>query len=109
MREGVDTLNPNPYLKVIGGACNGLEAVQMASELRPDIVLLDIGMPILNGIEAAIRIRQSCPHARLIFVTQENDAEIRTAALAVGAERYVMKADAASELLPAVQAAVGHR
>ena len=101
-------LQPNPKLQVIGEACDGLQAVQKAAELLPDIVLLDIGMPILNGIEAAIQIREVSPDTRVIFVTQENDSDMRTAALAAGAEQYLVKANAAKELLPAVEAALGN-
>ena len=78
-------------------------------ELRPDIVILDIGMPRLNGVEASKLIRQQFPNSKIIFVTQENDAEIRAAALATGAVGYLLKADAQSQLLPAVEAALnGH-
>jgi DNA-binding NarL/FixJ family response regulator len=97
-------LQARPEWQVIGEACDGLEAVQRTSELQPDIVLLDIGMPILNGIEAAKRIRQDSPGSRIIFVTQESDADIRTAALATGADGYLLKANAMSELLPALEA-----
>jgi DNA-binding NarL/FixJ family response regulator len=61
-------------------------------------------MPMLNGIEAAKRIRQRSPSSRIIFVTQESDADIRTAALATGAEGYLLKTNAMNELLPAVEA-----
>ena len=97
-------LQARPEWKVIGEACDGLEAVQRTTELQPDIVLLDIGMPLLNGIEAAKRIRQDSPSSRIIFVTQENDADIRTEALATGAEGYLLKANAMRELLPALEA-----
>jgi DNA-binding NarL/FixJ family response regulator len=97
-------LQARPEWQVIGEACDGLEAVQRTTELRPDIVLLDIGMPMLNGIEAAKRIREHSPSSRIIFVTQESDADIRTAALATGAEGYLLKAHAMNELLPAVEA-----
>ena len=99
-----------PEWQVSGEACAGLQAVEKAAELRPDIVLLDIGMPILNGIEAAKRIRQGSPTSRIIFVTQDNDQDVRMAALATGAEQYVIKANASSELLPAIDAALknGH-
>jgi len=103
-------LQQRPEWHVIGEACNGLEAVQRTEELRPDIVLLDIRMPILNGIEAAKRIRQDSPHSRIIFVTQENDAEIKVAALATGAEGYLLKANAQNQLLSIIEAALrdGH-
>jgi len=89
---------------VVGEACNGLEAVQRTAELVPDLVLLDIGMPILNGIEAARQIHQHSPAIRVIFVTQEDDVEVRDAALDTGAEAYVLKANAATELLHTVDA-----
>ena len=99
-------LQTNPELHVIGEACNGLEAVQKASALRPDIILLDIGMPVLNGIEAAAQIRQASPATRVIFVTLNDDEGIWTAAFLAGAEQYLLKTNVASELLPAVEASV---
>ena len=92
--------------QVIAEVCDGLEAVQRTTELRPDVVLLDIGMPVLNGIEAAKQIRQTAPDTKVIFVTQENDADIRTEALGVGAEGYLLKTAVTRELLPAVDAAL---
>lgn len=97
-------LQARPEWQVIGEACDGLEAVQQTTELRPDVVLLDIGMPFLNGIDAAKRIRRDSPSSRIIFVTQEDDAEIRTEALATGAKGYLLKANAMNELLSAVEA-----
>ena len=91
---------------VIGEVSDGLEAVEKAQELQPDLILLDCGLPILNGIEAAKRIRQVSPNSKIIFVTQNNDRGVRSAALATGAEGYLIKANAATELLPAVQAAL---
>lgn len=85
-------------------ACNGLEAVHKAAELRPDIVLLDIAMPILNGIQAAQKIRDASPNSRIIFVTMDGDEDVRAAALATGAQAYLSKARAASELLPTITA-----
>lgn len=102
-------LKPNPNLQVIADAGNGLEAVQKVSALSPDVVLLDIGMPVLNGIEAAIHIRQASPETKIVFLTQENDAEIRTAALDAGADGFLLKANAAQELLSAIETAFGDR
>ena len=92
--------------EIIAEACNGQEAVQLAGDLRPDIVLLDIGMPVLKGIEAAVIIRQACPESRIIFVTMHNDEDIRNAALESGAVGYVLKTEAAGELLRVIEAAL---
>ena len=101
-------LEARPEWQVID-ACDGREAVQKATELSPDIVLLDIGMPVLNGIEAANKIRETTPQSKIIFVTQDGDADLKAAALAAGAEAYVLKANAATELLPVIAAALPDR
>lgn len=88
----------------VAEASDGREAVEKASELRPDVALLDIGMPILNGIEAAERIREATPGSRIIFVTLDGDPDVKAAALATGAEAYLLKANAVGELLPAIEA-----
>ena len=75
---------------------------EVAHELQPDLILLDIGLPNLNGLEAAKAIRQVAPEARIVFLTQNNDIDIQQAALNTGAQGYVLKTDALSELLPAV-------
>jgi CheY-like chemotaxis protein len=91
---------------VVAEACNGLEALQKAREFRPDVVLLDVSMPVLDGIEAAKRIKQTSPASRIIFLTQDMDGELRAAALATGAVGCVLKARAARDLQPAVKAAL---
>ena len=89
--------------RIIGEAADGLEAIEKTATLLPDLVLLDIGLPKLNGIEAAKKIRQTSPASKVIFVTQEQDSEIRAAALATGAAAYVVKSRAASELLHTIE------
>jgi len=96
------TLGKRPGLQIVGEASNGLEAVHMAEELRPDLILLDVGLPILNGIEAARRIRQLAPDSKILFVSQESSADVVQEALATGAGGYVVKTDAASKLLEGV-------
>lgn len=95
-------LQKHPELQVIGQVSDGLEAVQKAQELQPDLILLDIGLPTLNGIEAARRIRKVSPTSKILFVSETRSADIVEEALHTGAGRYVLKSDAASELLPAV-------
>ena len=91
-----------PELYAVAEAGDGLEAVQKAKELRPELILLDIGLPNLDGIDVANRIRQIDPDARIIFLTQNSDKDMVRAALGTGARGYVLKADAGRELLRAV-------
>ena len=91
-------------LQVIGEVSDGIEAVSKAEELQPNLILLDIGLPMLNGIEAARRIRELCPESKILFVSQESSADIVQEAFRVGALGYVVKTHAGSELLAAVDA-----
>jgi len=86
----------------IRAVSDGLEAVQEARRLKPNLILLDIGLPTLNGIEAARRIRKLSPTSKIIFVTQESSADIVQEALNIGACGYIVKADVGSELLAAI-------
>ena len=100
------TLARNGDLQVICEVADGLEAVQKAQELQPDLILLDIGLPTINGIEAARRIRDLSPESKIIFLSQESAADVMQEALGVGACAYVVKTKAASLLLAAVTAAL---
>ena len=91
-------------IQIVGRASDGLEAVQKASELQPDLILLDLGLPVLNGIEAALRIRQCAPKSRILFVSENRDTDIADAAIAAGAVGYIVKSQAAKELLPVLNA-----
>ncbi len=95
-------LQARPEWQVVAEASDGPEAIQKAEELKPDLILLDIGLPKLNGIEAARQIRQLAPSSKIIFLSLYNDHDIVRAALAIGALGYVHKKDARSELLLAV-------
>ena len=97
------TLGEKPELQIVGEASDGLQAVQKAQELKPDLILLDIGLPGLNGIEAASRILRLVPGAKVLFVNHSNDADVVTAALSDGAKGYVRKENAKTDLLPAVE------
>jgi len=83
---------------------DGLEAVYKAEDLRPDLILLDIGLPTLNGIKAARRIRDLSPDSKILFLSEENSPEVAEAALEAGGVGYLVKSDAGRELLPAVKA-----
>src|SRR5437660_9712060 len=97
------TLGKQPNLHIIGEAQDGIDAIQQAEALQPDLILLDIGLPGLNGIEAARRIGQTSSASRIIFLTQESSADVVREAFNSGAWGYVIKTQAGSELLIAVE------
>ena len=99
-------LESRPDLEVIGEASDGLEAVEKAQALKPDLILLDIGLPSLNGIEAAQRISRLIPTATILFVSQISDADVVQEALSSGAIGYVWKQDAGIDLLRGVESAL---
>ncbi len=92
-----------PEFQVIGSVENGNALVQAAQRLKPDIILLDISMPILNGIDAAAKLSTLVPSSKLIFVTMHTGAEYVSEAFRAGASGYVLKRAAASELLTAIR------
>ncbi len=98
------TLGQRRDLQVIGEASDGLEAVRKAEELKPDLVVLDIGLPILNGIEVARRIRKLCPECKILFMSQGSSADVAQETFSLGALGYVVKAHAGSELSAAMEA-----
>ena len=98
------TLRTRPELQIVDEVSDGLEAVHRAEELRPDLIVLDIGLPTLNGIEAARRIREVSTESKILFISQESSADVVRKALSLGALGYVVKAHAGSELLAAVEA-----
>lgn len=91
-------------LRTIAEAADGLEAVDKAEEFQPDLVVLDIGLPTLNGIEAARRIRDVSPKSKVVFLTQNCSSDVAEAALDTGAGGYVVKSAFARELISAVEA-----
>lgn len=94
---------------MVGEASDGLEAVQKSEELQPDLIVLDIGLPSLNGIEAARRIRNLAPKSKILFLSQESSADVVQEALNSGALGYLIKTQAGSELLSAVDAVLQGR
>ena len=87
---------------VVGVVSDGRELLEQAPRLRPEVIVLDIGMPLLNGLDAAERLRRSVPSAKLVFLTMNDDPNLAAAALNLGAVGYVLKHAAASELVKAV-------
>ncbi len=84
-------------------ASDGQQAVEKANELKPDLILLDVGLPMLNGIEAARRIRELSPKSKILFLSEFRSINFASEALKLGASGYIVKSDAASELLPGIE------
>jgi CheY-like chemotaxis protein len=103
-RSACSTLQKQPEYQVIGEVSDGKEAVQQAQQLQPDLILLDIGLPSLNGIESARTIRETFPASKILFVSENRSLDVVEKAMSTGAGGYVVKSDAGSELLPAVEA-----
>jgi len=98
------SLEQHPEFEIIGELSDGLEAVGRAAELNPDLVLLDVGLPSLNGIAAARRIREHAPQSKILFISGDQASDIVEQALSTGAAGYLVKSDAGRELLVAVAA-----
>ena len=87
---------------IVGKVSDGRAAVEAASQLRPDLVVLDVTMPILNGLDAARQIRRKVPLAKIIFVTMTEDADVAAEAFRAGASGYLLKRSAGAELMSAI-------
>jgi DNA-binding NarL/FixJ family response regulator len=103
-RQVRSLLQTRSQWQVIAEAVDGPEAIQKAEELKPDLIVLDIGLPSLNGIEAARRIRKVSPESKILFLSQESSDDVAEEVLCLGALGYVVKAQAGSELIIAVEA-----
>jgi two-component system, NarL family, response regulator NreC len=103
-REGVkQVLSSQPDIDVVGEASNGLEAVQLARKLRPDIVLMDIAMPLLRGFDATQRIKKYCPEAKVLIFSIYEEDDMVARCLAAGAAGYVLKDTPPMQLIYAIQ------
>lgn len=106
--EGLRSVLQNDF-EIAGIATNGRELVEIAERLKPDAVVLDISMPLLNGMEAARQIRKTIPATKLLFVTQKSEREYVKAALQMGASGYILKQSLVSELVPALREVLNGR
>jgi len=110
VRKGLRSLlEQEPGLEVVGEASNGREAVEKATATRPDVVVLDIGMPELNGLEATRRIVKASPRTEVLVLTVYETEEVIREVLRAGARGYVLKSDAGRLLLSAVEAVAAHK
>ena len=110
VRQGLKTLlEGHSGWEVIGEASDGAEAVEKAKDLNPDVMVLDVTMPRMNGLEACRLLRQECPGLEVLFVTQHDSPQMMREALEAGARGYVVKSNAARDLLAAVDAVSQHR
>src|SRR5512136_3258318 len=89
--EGLRRILDGPEFEVVGVASNGRELMQAAAELQPDVIITDVAMPMLNGIDAAREIRKHFPMSRVVFLTMHSELAYAEAALAAGASGYVLK------------------
>jgi DNA-binding NarL/FixJ family response regulator len=105
VREGTrQIVEADPAIEVVGEAADGAEVVGLASRLRPDVVLLDLHMPVLNGIEATRRIIADAPDARILILSAYDDEDYVSAALDAGASGYVLKSAHGHEVVAAIHA-----
>ena len=106
-REGLDTLlSVHKDIQVVGQASNGQEAIDLALKLHPDVVLMDMQMPVLNGVGATRRLKQSLPHCCVIILTTFNDKEYIFDALRAGAVGYLLKDVGSAQLAESIRATV---
>jgi DNA-binding NarL/FixJ family response regulator len=104
-REAIcSMLRSRPDLLVVGEASDGFEAVRKAEDLQPDLIVLDLSMPKLNGLEATRRIRTLSPKSKIVIASLESSADFVQEALRSGAAGYVIKAELFNQLLPAIDA-----
>jgi DNA-binding NarL/FixJ family response regulator len=91
-----------PHFEVVGTVSDGLALLEAAPQVKPDVIVIDIAMPLLNGLEAAIRLKKQMPAVKMIFLTMNEDPDLAVEAMRSGASGYLLKSSAASELIRAI-------
>jgi DNA-binding NarL/FixJ family response regulator len=110
VRRGLRTLlEGNPGFEVCGEARTGREAVVLSQELKPDVIVMDISMPELNGLDATLQIRKVTPNAKVVIITQHDSEELVRQIANIGAKAYVLKTDSERDLVSAVVAVSQHQ
>ena len=95
-----------PHFEVVGTVSDGRAMLEAASQLKPDVIVVDVGMPLMNGLEAALRVKEQMPNVRTVFLTMNEDADLAAEAMRAGASGYLLKSSAACELIRAIQMAL---
>jgi len=95
-----------PHVEVVGTVADGRALLETAQQLKPDVIVVDIGMPLMNGLEAGLRLKALLPAVKFIFLTMNDDPALAVEAMRCGASGYLLKSSAASELIRAIQMAM---
>jgi len=95
-----------PHYDVVGAVADGRSLLDVAPQLNPDVVILDIGMPLMNGLEAGVRLKELMPTLKLVVLTMNDDPDLAVQAMRTGVSAYLLKNSAAEELLRAIQMAL---
>jgi DNA-binding NarL/FixJ family response regulator len=95
-----------PHFEIVGTVSDGRALMEAAPNLKPDVIVVDIGMPLMNGLEAGQRLKEQMPAVKIIFLTMNEDPDVATQAMHSGASGYLLKSSAASELISAIHASL---
>ncbi|HEY1468545.1 MAG TPA: response regulator transcription factor [Candidatus Acidoferrum sp.] len=96
----------DPYYDVVATVSDGRSLLERAPQVNPEVIIVDIGMPLMNGLDAAVRLKQVMPHVKLVFLTMNDDPDLAVEAMRCGASAYLLKSSAAEELIKAIQMAL---